>query len=243
MTRAREYELFTQRAASRITKQFGISERGSALAELIVRTTRNYEDHLLHPKYHQRKDALEKLRQALHAMEKLIAKRERALEPPLFDTLLPKLGELLSEEGLEKLTGIAVPRPSIAPITWTQQLDADEQRQLNREVQASRAGPKLLATFLREMRLAVDVSLAKIPKHKGGRPVKHGFRNVLIAVLAWDYHQFFDDRPTSSPEGQFHKLCRAVCEEMNIEEVGLSKAVAAVLKKIGFIPSTQVPLP
>jgi hypothetical protein len=85
------------------------------------------------------------------------------------------------------------------------------------------------------MRLSVDAALARMPRHRGGRPTKHEFRAVVIAALAGDYHWFFDQRPTSSPEGQFHNFCHEIFVEMDIEVVGLPKAIAAVFKKIGFL--------
>lgn len=237
--RKREYCPFTREAAARVAKEFGIEEGQETLFKLVTGMSETYERYRLMPDYQQRKDALKKLRKAVHEVARVAAKHQRALEFPLEMTLLPRLlGELLTYEGIEKLLGRRVTRRPLPPAkaSWD---DYDERTRLDRSIHASRAGPKLLISLLGEMRSAIDQPLASGPPHKGGHPIKHLYRHAIAMELAMHYHWFFEEYPTTAPTGQFARFCVAVLNELECDTTGFEKTLPDILDDAAtnFVPN------
>jgi hypothetical protein len=107
----------------------------------------------------------------------------------------------------------------------------DEQTRLHRSGLAADGGIKLLISLFRIMNLSVQTSISNLPPRKGGRHTKHPYRQVIMVVLAWDYHRFFDKLPTFTANGRFYKFCSAVLEELGCDLEGLEKAIPVALKK------------
>ncbi len=225
-----KYLQFTREAAARVARQFEIADQANALFKLVTVTTENYERYRQMPDYHQRKDALQRLRSAVSEAAAVVCKYERALELSLHDTLLRRLGELLSYGGIRGLIDKPVPTRPIRPeeAGWE---DFPEKSRFERSVAASRAGPKLLIGLFREMLVELDDALRGFPVHSGGKPTKHPYREVIIAALGWDYQWFFGKRPTSTPTGQFSKFCQAVLLELGYELEGFEDALPKAMKK------------
>lgn len=224
------YHPFTPEAAVRVAKQFGISGHADDLFKLVTRATESYEKFLLMPNLQQKKDALEKLSKAVRAVAVIATRHEKALELPLYDTLLRRLGELLTYQGIERLLDKPVPRKPI-PMSMVGGDGYDEQTEFDRSAAASEAGPKLLIALLREMQIATDDALKFARQDTGGRPPKHLLRHSLIYELAKRYHWLFGKPPTSSPTGQFAAFCRVIFEVLQYEEKGLEKAIQNIFER------------
>jgi len=233
-----KYLPFTRDAAVRVARQFGIADQADALFKLIILTTENYERYRLMPDYHQRKDALQKLRSAVSEVALVAAKHERALELSLHGTLLRRLGELLSYGGIRGLLDSPMPGRPWCPEEegWE---DFPEKSRLDRSVEASQAGPKLLIGLFREMLAELDDALKGFPTHTGGKPTKYPYREVIIAALGWDFRQLFGKRPTSTGTGKFAKFCKAVLQELEVELDGFEDALPKAMKKGGLLPKKK----
>lgn len=226
--REKEYRPFTQEAAARVTEEFGIEGKEDTLFKLVTETTHNYERYRRSPDHHQRKEALDNLRNAVGQAARVATKYERTLVDSLEMNLLRRLGELLTYEGIEKLLGHYVGRQPVPPAEriWE---DYEERTKLDRSIHAARAGPKLLVELFKEMESAIG-DLHTAPKSKGGRPIKHLYRHLVAADLARHYHWLFDDkRPTSTNDGHFAKFCLAVFYELECNTTGFEASLPDIL--------------
>ncbi len=235
----REYRPFTPEAAARVAKQFGIVDYEGALFQLVTGATDSYEKYRLMPDLQQRKSALEKLSTALGDLVSVAAKHQRELEPSLWLTLLPRLGELLTYQGIEELLNERVAR-GLTPAAMAGREATEEQTRLNRSVTASEAGPKLFTALLKEMQLAIDDALKFARQNQGGRPPKHLLRHTVISVLGRYYSWFFDKYPTSSATGHFAKFCCAVLQELECDLGGVERAIPCILKRARLLRAQNI---
>lgn len=219
----RAYRPFTMEAAKRIAAVFEISPHSEALFKVVTGATESYEKFLLMPDMSQQKVALEKLSKALGRASTVAIKHQRALEDPLDGSLVRGLGELLTYRGIERLTG-PVARPVVRE-TFTTGDDYEKRSEFDRSATAAGAGPRLLIALLQDMKGHTDQILMRGRQDRGGREPKDLLRTSLIDELARHYSWFFDSPPTSSATGSFTNLCRAILDELGLDQTGLEKAI------------------
>lgn len=231
-----EYRPLTREAAAQLTRELGIVEHADVLFNVISRATATYKRFRSQADRHQTQDALSKLAKVLQEATQIIRKFQTTLHQPLYGTLLRRLGERLTYEAIEQLSGKYVPRALIV----TDELDVadfDEQTRLDRSVAVAEAGPKIFVSLLGELQSKVEESLDSVAPLRRGRPAKHLFREFLIGELAQLYQWLFDLRPTSTAQGKFTKFCVAVLQEMQFDLTGIEDAIAVTLKRLGYIRS------
>ena len=234
-----EYRPFTEEGSARVAKAFGIFDWRDVLFKIVSGMTKSYERYLLLPDDQQMKDALSKLSAAIGEAASITRLNGRPLQPPLEGSLLRRLGELLTYEALEELTGKAVVRTQ--PVaTRFETPDPDANSRIDRSVFAAQAGPQLLVALFDHMKQAVDDTIAKGRKNAGGRPTKHLYRHMIMYELARNHEWFFGKPPTSTTTGHYARFCKAVLEELECDTTGFEKAVPRVLKDMGIFPQRRL---
>ena len=235
-----EYRPLTEAGAARVTKEFGIEEQAHVLFKIVSAMTQSYERYKLTPNDQQMKDALSKLSAAIGEAASITRRHRRQLQPPLEGSLLRQLGELLTYEALEKLTGKPVVRTGFVAMRF-QPPDPDEQSRIDRSFFAVEAGLQLLVALFEQMKQAVDDTIEKGRTNVGGRPIKHLHRRMIMYELARQHKWFFDKPPTSGTTGHFARFCRAVLDELRCDMTGFNKAVPQALKGIGIFGGRRPP--
>jgi hypothetical protein len=241
MPRTPEYRPFKPEAAARIAKKFGVIEHEDVIYKRVAHATETYARYRNLPDYNHTKDALEKLERSLREIAKLVAKHKRTLKQPLFGTLLRYVGEVLTYEAIEELTG----QPARKWSFFRYKVDTenyDQQTKLERSILAAEAGPTIIVSIFQEMQARVQTSLISVKRAGGrGRRIKHLFRLFLIIELAELYEWLFEKRPTSTAQGDFSRFCVAVLEEMDFDLTGIEAAIPIGLKRARYIKSSQNP--
>jgi hypothetical protein len=217
----------SKEACARTAKQFNIEHRQEELFNLLAGLRRRYERSLLMPDHHQRKDTMQQLSKALGTAAANFANYHSHLEGPIYEGILPLLGELLSQHGLEKLIGTELKLPR----------DVDHERISI----ALQAGPDLIVSLFNELRRPVDDALA-IALLKRGRPRHNLYRDFVIQELGRNYQRFFGKPSTASITGHFARFCRAILEELKCDLAGFARTFPVILKAIGVLKKTPVPI-
>jgi hypothetical protein len=229
-----EYCSLTREAATQIAKEFAVVEHAEAIFSTVTRAEDAYRRFRLRPNYYQVRDALENLAKPLRQVTRAATQYQDTLAQALFDTLLRRWGELLTDEAIYELSGkhVIIP-PHVQGIS-----DPDEfefHRRLHRSVTAAQAGGRLLVPFFQEMLKQVEDSLRQLGPPARGRRLKHLFRLYLIMELAKLYEWLFERRPTSTTHGKFTKFCLAILYEMQFDVTGIEDAIAEALQREGYI--------
>jgi len=236
--RSAEYRPFTREGAARVAKAFEISEQREVLFDIVTAMTQNYERFKLRPDGHQMKQALSKLAAAIDNAASITRRHSRQLRSPLESSPLRLLGELLTYEALERLTGKRLIRTHRNATRFQSE---DEHSRSERSFLAAQAGPRLLVALLEQMKQAVDETLVRIKSNAGGRPTKHLYRHMIMYELAQNHQWLFGKYPTSTATGHYARFCKAVLEELSCDTTGLEKAVPRVLKDLGIFPRRGLP--
>ena len=222
-----------------LQKEFGISEQREVLFNIVTAMTQTYERFKLRPDEQQMKQALSKLSAAIDNAASIARRHSRQLQSPLEGSLLRVLGELLTYEALERLTGKRLVRTS--PIaTRFQPADPDEHSRMERSFLAAQAGPRLLVALLEQMKRSIDGTLVRAKANAGGRPTKHLYRHMIMYELARNHEWFFGKHPTTAPTGHYARFCKAVLDELECDTTGFERAVPRVLKDMGIFPRREL---
>ena len=233
-----EYRPFTKEGAARVAKEFEISEQRDVLFNIVGAMTQSYERYKQLPDHRQMKDALSDLSAAIAEVASIARQYDRQLRPPLEGSVLRLLGELLTYEALERLTGRTLSKTH--PVaTRFQPADPDANSLIERSVFAAQAGPSLLIALLEQLKGSIDDMLDKGKEDAGGRPTKHLYRHMIMYELARNHAWFFGKAPTSTTTGHYARFCKAVLEELECDMTGFYQALPRVLNDIGIFPKRQ----
>lgn len=212
----------SEEACARVAKQFDlIPTREKELFNLMQGLARRFERRPFFPDHHQKKEVLQQLSKALSQAAALISKHPKHLEGPIYNGILPTLGDVTSKHGIERLIG--------------HQLKLSRDVSHERIAVALQIGPDLIVSLFDELRQPINEALDLARLNKGGRPRHHYYRDVVIQELGRNYKRFFGKLPTSSPTGHFVQFCRAIFDELKCEQKGFEKSFPVILRAIGVL--------
>jgi hypothetical protein len=231
-----EYQLLEREAATRVAKEFNVAEHAEVIFSTVMQAIDTHKRFRLRPDYYRVRTALEELEKPLRQATRAVSTYQESLAYALFDTLLRRWGELLTEPAISELSGkfVIIP-PHVRKIPDPDEYEA--RARLYRSSAASEAGGKLLVTFFEEMLKQVESSLRQLGPPGRGPRLKRPFRLYLIMELAKLYEWLFERRPTSTTRGGFARFCLSILQEMQFDLTGVEDAIAEALHGEGYIVS------
>lgn len=178
------------------------------------------------------------LSRQLTTLELHLADGDRNTDALIRTHLAPRLGEIVSHSGFERLIqrspgydlGSRFPPLRVGSRSDDIWRVLEEELQGRRVDLAHQTAPRLLKALVQDLNAPLVRFLAIERGNRGGAPSKI-YRNYTVDQLADIHHSIYGSPPTATLRGAFVELCEAVVAAIGLDTEGLDEAVARILRR------------
>lgn len=178
------------------------------------------------------------LSRQLTMLELHLAGGDRNTDALIRTHLAPRLGEIVSHSGFERLIqrspGYALGShfpPLRVGLRSDGLLRAQEEELQGRRIDlAHQTAPRLLKALVHDLNAPLLRFLAIERGNRGGAPSKI-YRNYTVDQLADIHQSVYGSSPTRTLRGPFVELCEAVVAAIGLDTEGLDQAAARILRR------------